>query len=188
MRGAAAIVVLLAVAVPAAAVPEGDAGRVWLEQNGRPGIVAAGHTPESVQAGTQWEGYLVLADNVTFESVRFQICRVGLTCFAPPTPAEQADARTWRFNTTDYRASGSGALIDWGAGWHVGVRYVIEDRLANGTLRTTVFPESDDLTAAGAELHYLTLDIEGQVEKRAPTVPAAILVLGLACMAGLRRR
>lgn len=187
MRGWAAIA-LLALAVPVSAVPEPEAGRVWLEQNGRPGIVAAGHEPASVQPRTQWEGYLVLEENVTFETVRFQVCRVGMTCFAPPTPARQVDARTWRFNTTEYRAAGSGNVIQWGAGWHVGVRYVIEDRLANGTLRTTVFPQSPDLTSAGAEEHYVTFYIQGESAKRAPAAPVAFVLLALALAAGSRRR
>jgi hypothetical protein len=177
----------LVLAIPAAAVPESEAGQLWMAQNGRPGVLAAGHAPAEVAPGAQWEGYLILEDTVTFEKVLFQICLVGKTCFAPPTPAHQADNRTWRFNTTAYRAPGTNALIDWEAGWHVGVRYVIEDRLANGTLRTTVFPHSDDLTAAGAEAHYLTFYIPDAPKRGAPGLPL-LAILAALLLAAVRRR
>lgn len=173
---------------PAAAITEADAQATWLAQNGRPGVIGAGHEPRTIPPGTQWSGYITLAENVTFETVRFQICRVGQVCFAPPTPARQIDERTWGFNTTDYRAPGSGVLIQWEAGWHLGVRYVIEDQLDNGTLRTTIFPASDDLTTAGAESHYLTLYIAGQVAKPAPSIPLALLLIALTIVVKIRRR
>lgn len=183
-----ALLSALLVVAPAAAIPEVDAQATWLMQNSRPGVITAGHEPPTIPPGTQWSGYITLADNVTFKTVRFQICRVGQVCFAPPTLARQIDERTWGFNTTDYRAPGSGDLIRWEAGWHLGVRYVIEDQLDNGTLRTTVFPTSDDLTTAGAESHYLTLDIAGQPEKPAPGVQLALLLVALTVAATIRRR
>lgn len=182
-----AVLTSVAMAIPAAAVPESEAGRLWLAQNGRPGVLAAGHDPAEVVPGSQWGGFLILDHNVTFERVLFQICLVGMTCFAPPTPAHQADNRTWRFNTTAYRAPGTNALIDWEAGWHVGVRYVIEDRLANGTLRTTVFPVSDDLTAAGAEAHYLTFYIPDSPARGASALPL-LAILAALLLAAVRRR
>ena len=100
------VAALLLLAVPVAAYEEAEAPSVDAR------IALVGHAPETVTPGTQWEGTIQFVPGHNVTAVRYQICKVGLSCFAGPTLAEQVNATTWRFDTNDYTVLGR--LIDWG--------------------------------------------------------------------------
>jgi hypothetical protein len=184
---------LLAGMPSAAAHPESAAPSL------RPDVVRAGHEPAVVQPHTQWQGFIDLRAGTNVTSAYYQVCRVGQACFAPPTPAAalvQGDGTvTFRFDTSTYLANGQ--PVDYEPGWRVGVTWVLEERLSNGTFQSTRFPEGPDIlseecqggaASACAEAHYLAFDIADAPTKEAPALPASGLAGAFAAAAALARR
>lgn len=165
----------LAMAAPAAAHPESAAPSL------RPDVVRAGHVPEVVLPHTQWTGFLDLAPGSNVTAAYYQVCRVGQACFAPPTEAMSVDGygegRSFRFDTSTYLANGR--PVDYEAGWRIGVTWILEERLGNGSTQMARFPAGPDVLSpecqgdaamACAEAHYLAFDIpeEGRDSPSAP--------------------
>jgi hypothetical protein len=182
--------VLAALAMPASAHPESAAPSL------RPDVVRAGHDPVVVQPHTQWQGFLELKPDSNVTAAYYQVCRVGQACFAPPTPAQKVGT-SFRFDTSEYLANGR--PVDYEAGWRVGVTWILEERLPNGTLAAVRFPVGPDVTSPAcqgeaalpcAEAHYLAFDIPA--ETRGSPAPAVVLLLAtlaiVAVSAGRRQR
>ena len=191
---AAAALAALLLATPALAHPESAAPSL------RPDVVRAGHLPETVQPHTQWEGFLELEPGTNVTAAYYQVCRVGEACFAPPTEAMETDAygegRGFRFDTSTYLANGQ--PVDYEAGWRIGVTWVLEERLANGTTQMVRFPAGPDVLSpecqgeaalACAEAHYLAFDIPGG-ERGSPSASLlpVLAALAFAAVAGRPRR
>ncbi len=182
------------------AIPESDAAAVWHEEQGNDLLLAAGHTPNVVPAGTQWSGFIRFDAAANVTSAQYQICRVGSACFAPPTPANQssADGQSWTFNTTDYRDVVYDEPIFYEAGWRVGVQWILT---IDGD--EVFFPHGMNLSSAAcdadwqacAESHYLAFVIApasgnvGEGGKGLPTAGVAAIAVALAVTAvGVRLR
>lgn len=187
MRRATAWTALAFVVVAAASVhahPESAAPSL------RPDVVAAWHEPAELEPHTQWQGFLALSPDSNVTAAAYQICRVGQTCFAPPTPAQRLPNGTWRFDTVDYTVNGR--PVDYEAGWRLGVKWW----LTEGGDRTVEFPAGPDLASdacggdaalACAEAHYLAFDLP-PASKGSPHVPVAALLASLALVAATVRR
>ena len=173
---------LLAIASPAAALAEEDAGQ-------HPLVERAWHEPADVEPGQQWTGHLRLRDGVAAANVSYQVCEVdvhGGVCFAPPHDATRQADGTWSFDTGHYLANGR--PVQWGAGWLVGVRWYLEDGAGNGTW----IPAAPDAQGPIAS-HYLTFRIPGEADRDAPapglaTVLLAVVVAALAGSSSRRVR
>lgn len=185
------LALLVLAAAPASAHPESAAPSL------RPDVVRAGHEPEVVLPHTQWRGFLELEPGSNVTAAYYQVCRVGQACFAPPTPADRIANATFGFDTADYLANGE--PVDYEAGWRIGVTWVLEERLSNGTTRLVRFPVGPDVlspecqgdaAAACAEAHYLAFDIPAE-ERESPAVaafPIGALLAAFAFVAARRRR
>jgi hypothetical protein len=184
---AIAVTALAVLPAPAAAHPESAAPSL------RPDVVRAGHEPDVVQPHTQWQGFLEMAPDSNVTAAYYQVCRVGQACFAPPTPAEKVGT-TFRFDTSGYLANGR--PVDYEAGWRLGVTWILEERLANGTTSAVRFPLGPDVESPAcqgdaalgcAEAHYLAFDIPAE-ERGSPSVPAGLVLAALAVFAAAARR
>lgn len=173
-------------AVPATAHPESAAPTL------RSDVLAAWHDPPVVEPHTQWHGYLQMTPDSNVTAASFQICRVGLACFAPPTPAQDLGNGTWGFDTNDYTVNGR--PVDYESGWRLGVKWWLSERSGNGT-SLVEFPDGPDPSApecdgdgalACAEAHYLAFDVE-RSPKGSPALPALGMALALAALAFVRR-
>lgn len=150
---------LLALAPSASAVTEGDA------PNLRSDVGRAWHAPPTLEPGKQWQGFLALIPGHAAENVSFQICRVGEVCFTSPVPAQRVNNTTWTFDTSTYLVGGT--TIDWQPGWRIGVQWILQERLPDGSVERHAFPEGVPLDspecasdALGcAETHYIVLDV-----------------------------
>jgi hypothetical protein len=178
---------LCLVAGPTQAHPESAAPSL------RSDVVAAGHSPDVVPPHSQWMGFLDLAPGSNVTSAYYQVCRVGEACFAPPTLAIR-DGDRFKFHSSDYLANGR--AVDYQAGWHLGVTWVLEETAANGTSRSLRFPEGPDLASAEcqgdaalacAEAHYFVFDVAAG-PKAAPSPPGLWLALALAALAAALRK
>lgn len=193
---------LLIVAVPhAAAVEEADAKSV------DPMIAEVGHTPDEPQPGTQWEGFIRFEPGHNVTAVHYQACKVGDSCFFPPTPAQRRDNDTWAFNTSDYGPPGQ--QVAWGVyysgeephdTWRVGVQYLVfrdgEDEVyENAELLPegvdTASQECADLGGVGcSETHYFAFDMPARAagdREAAPGLAAVLVLLAVAIVAWGRR-
>ncbi len=123
-----ALLIVLALLPLAGAVPESEASQV------DPRLAAVWHNPDVPQPGQQWTGGVRLVDGHNVTQVLYQICRVGESCFAPPTPAIQQDVNSWSFDTNDYRDPVQDQPVAWGINlahedgdtWAVGVQYFFQ--------------------------------------------------------------
>lgn len=184
---------LLAGAAPASAHPESEAPLL------RADVVRAGHEPATVLPHTQWIGFVELEAWTNVTAAYYQVCRVGQACFAPPTPAEMVPSArhggpSFRFDTSTYLANGR--PVDYQPGWRIGVTWLFEERLANGTTQMVRFPEGPDVlspecqgdaVAACAEAHYLAFDIPA-AGRESPSPHLGALLAALACAALAARR
>jgi hypothetical protein len=163
----------------------------------RPDVVRAWHAPDFPLPHTQWTGSLQLAPDSNVTAAYFQICRVGSACFAPPAAATDVGNHTFRFDTRDYLAGGK--PVDYQAGWELGVVWLLDERLPNGTLHAQEFPVGPDLAssqcqgdaaAACAEAHYLVvwIPLVPHVKGPGPSWVAIVALLGLAAIVGRRGR
>jgi hypothetical protein len=191
--GLVALAALLAAAAPAHAHPESEAPLL------RDDVVRAGHEPETVLPHTQWVGFVELEAGTNVTAAYYQVCRVGQACFAPPTPATLVPASgqggpSFRFDTSTYLANGR--PVDYQAGWRIGVTWLFEERLDNGTTQMVRFPEGPDVLApecqgdaatACAEAHYLAFDIPAE-GRESPVPPVLPLLAALACAVLAARR
>lgn len=172
------LLVLLVSSAPAQAYIEDEAPKVRLAQSGKDDVVRLWHEPEIVEPGTQWRGYLQFRPGHSIEDVKgFQVCDVGRSCFAPPTPLHRLNETTWMFDTAEYIAGGAGKPVDYEAGMRLGTRFILIERHANGTLVESVFPEAGD--NADLEFHYFAFDMP-EAPRRAPGAGAALIILVLA--------
>lgn len=135
-----------------------------------------------------WSGWLQLRDDANVTSARFQVCRVGLACFAPPAPAEPDGANGFRFNTTNLLVQGPEGRVpvEFQAGWRVGVKWFLTD--ASGA--TSELPHSDCSSASGAaclEDAYLAFTIPASARGMPSVGPAAIGLAALALAMAVRR-
>ncbi|MFA5943407.1 MAG: hypothetical protein WC876_02960 [Candidatus Thermoplasmatota archaeon] len=176
------VLATLALGLPATAHPESAAPQL------RADVLGAGHDPVVVAAHTQWQGFLALAPGSNVTAAFYQVCRVGQACFAPPAPAEKT-GDTFRFDTSAYLANGR--PVDYEPGWRLGVTWLLEERLPNGTTQTVRFPVGPDVLApecqgeaalACAEAHYLAFDIAAE-PRESPGLPGAMLLLVVAALA-----
>lgn len=189
---------LLLAAAGAAAHPESAAPSL------REDVVRAGHEPAVVEPHTQWRGFLELDGSTNVTAAYYQVCRVGQACFAPPTPATMAEADPGKpvaeqrvrfsFDTAEYLANGR--PVDYEAGWRIGVTWILEERLANGTTQLARFPMGPDVLSPEcqgdaalpcAEAHYLAFDIPAG-ERGSPSPSLALVGLGLLATAFQARR
>ena len=170
-------------APPSAAHPEAAAPTL------RADVVRAGHEPEVVEPHTQWRGFLELQAGTNVTAAFYQVCRVGQACFAPPAPATDVGDRSFRFDTSQYLANGR--PVDYQPGWRLGVTWLLEERLPNGTTQTTRFPVGPDVLApdcqgeaalACAEAHYLAFDLPAD-DRPSPGLPVPTVLLALALVA-----
>jgi hypothetical protein len=177
-----ALACAMAAAVPASAHPESAAAAL------RPDVVAAWHEPADLEPHTQWEGFLQLSSESNVTAASYQICRVGQTCFAPPTPAERLANGTWRFDTADYTVNGS--PVDYEPGWRLGVKWWLTEA-GNRTVEFPSGPELASVACSGdaalpcAEAHYLAFDLPAAA-KGAPGLPPLLFLAALALAAALR--
>ncbi|HUR25580.1 MAG TPA: hypothetical protein VM327_06160 [Candidatus Thermoplasmatota archaeon] len=207
MRGLARVLVAFAamaavlLAAPASAHEESAASGL------RADVARAGHEPDVVAPHTQWRGFLELEAGSNVTAAYFQVCRVGQACFAPPTPAtlqpggggsetQGSKGSTFRFDTSDYLANGR--PVDYEAGWRLGVTWLLEERLANGSSRLVRFPSGPDVLSPGcqgdaamacAEAHYLAFDVPA-ASRPSPSPSAAMtaLLVVATSLVALRRR
>lgn len=152
------------------AIEEADASTVWLAQEGTNGVVAAGHLPTTVSEGEQFQGFIHFTAEVNATDVRYQICRVGEACFAPPTPATKMGDGNWTFDTNDYRDPVFGEPVHYKAGWRVGVQYLLNVDGHNVTFPEGLsheHPLAREDPVAWAETHYLAFNVASD----APTAP-----------------
>lgn len=187
----AALLALLLVPM-AMAVPEADAPQIDSR------IAEVWHTPDVPAPGTQWQGGIRLNEGHNVTEVRYQICRVGQSCFAPPTPASTVDGLTWSFDTAEYREPVQNRTVEWGinqphegaSDWDIGVQYffITDDSKAGGE----PIPHGDgdlppdDCTSeecylAWSASHYFVFTMPGTVaasDEGAP-MPLAWLLIGL---------
>ncbi len=187
----AALLALALIAAPAGAHPESAAPSL------RPDVLRAGHLPEVVAPHTQWQGFLDLRPDTKVTAAYYQVCRVGQACFAPPAPAQSVGNGSFRFDTSQYLANGR--PVDYQPGWRLGVTWLLEETLPNGTTQAVRFPVGPDVLApecqgdaalSCAEAHYLAFDLPAE-ERSSPDlpIPAGVLALALAsCVAATRRR
>ncbi len=169
-----------------------------------PRVAEVGHSPEVPAPGTQWTGTIRFHEGHNITAVRYQICNVGTACFAGPTLAEQVDANTWRFDTSDYGPGGQ--AVEWGIyypgesseDWLVGVKYLLFTG-GDGTEYEAAEPfpqgldyESDECASMAwvdcDATHYITFPMPTAAApgQDAPGLPVMLLVLALAVLA--RRR
>lgn len=166
-----AVLLLLAVAVPAAAHPESAAAQLDAR------VAAAWHQPDPVVPGEQWSGYLRLHDGVAVGNVSYQVCNVADgVCFSYPHPAADLGNGTYRFHTSDYLTN-LGQPVRWEAGWRVGVRWFLADPDGSGN-GTWVPPQQS--VGAPIEDSYLAFDIPGEAERGAPGPAMMVPLLALA--------
>ncbi len=171
-----AAVGLTLLALPAAGYAESEAPAL------RPDVLAAGHAPEIVAPHTQWSGTLSFRPGSNVTAASYQICRVGMACFAPPAVA-QRDGDTFRFHTSNYTVAGK--PVDYQAGWRVGVKWILtegEPDGAPGGTRVMAFPSGlspDDPACAGEaqamecqESHYVAFNVAGDA-RGTPGAPGA---------------
>ena len=191
MKARLGLALVLLLAAPVHAYEESQGAEVDAR------IASVSHTPAHVEPGTQWQGEIQFVPGHNITAVRYQICKVGLSCFAGPTLANQVDETTWRFDTTDYTVLGR--LIDWGINdepgqgdWRVGVQYVLytdgddsSDPFGGQLVPHGVDVTSDACDAMGwqacAETHYFAFNMEGRDPPTADApglaVPAVALLL-----------
>lgn len=155
----------------------------------RPDVVRVWHDPAQVVSGEAWHGYLQLAPDSNVSAAYFQVCRVGQACFNPPTPAHRLENGTYTFSSADI-----GEGVDLASGWHVGVRWWLDER--NGTRLTSArFPVEtpcDETSLECSESHYFSFDV-AEAPKHAflPGVgllPLATALAAVALAARARRR
>ncbi len=175
----------LAVAPAASAWSEGDAPSL------DPRVLSAGHAPAIVTPHTQWTGVLRLKPGSDVASAAYQVCRVGVACFAPPAPARRVDATTFRFDTANYTVAGpDGARpVDYLAGWRLGVKWFLTDAAGN----TTELPRDAGCGTTSdvgcLERNYIAFDMPAATRGTpAPTTLSALLVLVGVVLASARRR
>ncbi|MHB1261213.1 MAG: hypothetical protein ACYC2H_05805 [Thermoplasmatota archaeon] len=184
------LLTLAAVAAPAGAHPESAAPSL------RPDVLRAGHLPEAVAPHTQWQGFIDLLPESSVTAAYYQVCRVGQACFAPPAPATEVGNKSFRFDTSQYLANGR--PVDYQPGWRLGVTWLLEERLPNGTTQAVRFPAGPDVLApecqgqaalSCAEAHYLAFDLPAE-ERSSPgmRISVGLLALTLAAFAAARRR
>ena len=183
----------LALALAAALAPSAGGHPESAAPSLRPDVLAAWHDPPAVEARTQWHGYLQLAPHSNVTAAAYQICRVGLACFAPPTPAQDMGNGTWGFDTTDYTVNGR--PVEYGAGWRLGVKWWLTEARADGNV-TVQFPQGPDplspqcdgdAALACAEEHYLAFDV-ARAPKGSPAPALALMACALLAVALARRR
>ena len=179
-----AILCAVAAALAAPALAHSEAAAPSLD----PRVEAAWHEPAVVEPHTQWQGFLQLRTGADVVSASYQICRVGLACFAPPAQAVRDVDGALRFDTTDYTVAGpDGARpVDYQAGWRVGVKWLLTDAGGN----TTSLPPSAHCAAdAGAECleaEYLAFDIASPASRSTPLGPLSLLGVAAALMVARR--
>lgn len=183
MRTASILAALLLLAPLAEAYPESDAARVRFIESGKDDVLRVWHEPEVVEPGTQWNGFIQFKPGHAIEGVQYQICDVGRVCFAPPHDATRLNDTTWTFDTNDYRQQGR--PIRYEAGWRLGVAYILEERLANGTLTYSTLPEGLE-NPNDLEYHYLAFDMPPP--RRDTPAPGLLAVLGVLSVAVAWRR
>lgn len=178
----------------AAAVDEADAPAAWQEQFGTDWVEAAGHSPDPVPPGTQWQGFIRFAAGHNITEARYQICRVGEACFAPPILAASDDGRTFRFDTAHYKDPVYDEPIRYEAGWRIGVQWVLTMQESDGPV---LFPEGipfsdprcDDDPVGCSETHYIAFDMaEAKRGEDVPGMHLVLLTVALLVVAALRRR
>ena len=147
-----------------------------------PAVVRAWHEPETVEAGTQWSGFLQLRPDHGFSNVSYQVCDVADgVCFSFPHPARDVGNATFRFDTVDYLANGQ--PVEWQAGWRVGVRWFLGDASGNGTWVPRAPPEPTEVVPI-ADL-YLTFDVPGEAGRGASGlafVPLTVVLLAVTAL------
>lgn len=181
------LAVMVLGALPAGAYNESEAAQVRLMEDHRSDVVRVWHEPPTVQPGTQWRGFIQFSVGNAMENVSYQICRVGFSCFAPPTPADRLNATTWTFDTNRYLSASSRQPVSWEAGWRVGMRFVLSERLPNGTLASDGFPKglAND---TNLEYHYLAFDMPPAPPKRGVPGPSLTVAGASIAVAGLLAR
>ena len=183
----AAVLAFIFLFPAASGYPESVAPEVRVAEGGPDDVEGVWHEPPVVEPGTQWEAFIRFRTGHSVEGVMVQICDVGRACFAPPTPMlALPDGRTWTVNTTDYRDT-SGHPIRYEAGWRLGMYFILSERLANGSLASTGFPEgtADPLDY---ESHYLAFNMPAASSKGAPGTPIVLVALFLFAAAAAARR
>jgi hypothetical protein len=146
-----------------------------------PRIAMTWHEPASVPPGTQWEGFLRLAPGHNVTAAYYQVCRVGQTCFAPPTPAEAVGNDTFAFDTTDYTVGGE--PVEYQAGWRLGVKWCLQAAQDEAGDCTWV-PAQD---SPAPEDHYFVFQVQGQPGNSAAAPSLPLLGLMLLALAVARR-
>jgi hypothetical protein len=175
---------LLLLVAPVAAYSEADAPNVRFAETGRDEVIRVWHEPEVVAPGTHWRGFIEFKPDTEVAGILYQICHIGYSCFAPPTPAQRLNGTTWTFDTNDYLAAGSGHPVSRQPGWRVGMRFVLNEKRDGESIETSL-PDGtanpDDL-----EYHYLAFDMPAAEKKS----PAAAVGLGIVILlaAVVRRR
>lgn len=193
VRTVALLVVLwtaaVLVAAPASAFEESEAPAVRIEQFGRDDVVRVWHEPQPPQPGTQWRGWIEFAHNHGVNSVSFQICRVGIACFAPPQPMQREGLNVWTFDTAQYIVPGAGVPVTWEAGWRIGVRFVINETLADESYLESYFPKPSDAGVLEDDYFAFNMPAAEARDTDGPT-SAPLLAVGLLLLVvfALRRR
>lgn len=152
-------------------------------------VLAVGHEPEPVVPHTQWSGWLLLREDANITSAKFQVCRVGLACFAPPALAERDGSGGFRFNTSNLLVLGPEGRVpvDYQPGWRIGVKWYLTDAAGN----TTELPHSPTCSSASGsaclEDAYLAFTIP-ETPRATPAPGAVALGLLALTVAGVLRR
>jgi len=158
------------------------------------GVVAYGHEPAVVEAGTQFTAFLRMEPGA-FGDVRVQVCIVSeLVCIISPRPATLADdGVTWRYNTSEFRAPGGSAPYRWDGGDRIGAQWFLAE---DGEGGMQPFPDGIDMASPGCdgreaavrcyETHYVAFDIPAG-GRATPAVGWLALALVLLVVARARR-
>ncbi len=170
---------------PAAAFEESAASNVRKLESGREDVVRVWHEPASPEAGTQWRGGIEFRPGHAIGDVKFQICRVGVACFAPPTDAQESGPDAWTFNTAAYVVPGAGRPVTWEAGWRIGVRFVINETLVDGRPTEHFFPAASD--SGVLEDDYFAFNMAAAPQKATPAPAFPSFAIGLLVSLLLRR-
>lgn len=203
VKSAAAFLALLAAllllmpTVPAEEPEEAPA--LWTELYGDDGVVGLRLGEGGVAEGEPIQGALTFRDGYGVEDVRYQICRIGESCFAIGVPTHN-ESGTWTFDTADIPAAiGRSAPTTYEAGQRIGVQFFVctaaDPPCPENPLEWRFFPvgeegcvekETTEAFRACEETHYFGVTIEES--RRTPGPGLLGLVAGLAAVALLARR
>lgn len=147
----------------------------------RADVAAVWHEPAEVLPGMPWQGFLRLAPESNITGAYFQVCRVGMACFAPPTAAQMREDGVYVFDSSQ---AGGEVPVHFGPGWRVGVKWL----LFEGDSQTPIdFPPKatcEEPTLECAESEYFVFEVGAEPEGvSTPGASSPLLILAILALA-----